>query len=73
MFNHTELPADLARQRVIGAAEAAAFLNISLPHFRRQYRLGRVPAPIRLTERKLGWRVGTLVDFLNAASKMEAV
>lgn len=59
-----DLPADLARSRVIGASEAARFLNLSLPHFRRQYRAGKVPKPIKITERKLGWRFGDLNDFV---------
>lgn len=58
------LPVDISRQRVISAAEAAAFLNLSLPHFRRLYRSGGVPAPIQLSTRRLGWRVSTLIDWL---------
>ena len=72
MSNKDNLPADLARLRVIGSAEAAAFCNISLPHFRRMYRTGKAPAPIRLSERKLGWRVGDLLDWTAAAPKREA-
>ncbi|WP_152044878.1 helix-turn-helix transcriptional regulator [Aureimonas psammosilenae] len=69
---NSPLPADMARNRVVGSKEAATFLNVSLPHFRRLYQTGKVPAPIKISERKLGWRVGVLVDFVNAASKMEA-
>lgn len=58
------LPVDISRQRVISAAEAAAFLNLSLPHFRRLYRSGGVPAPFQLSTRRLGWRVSTLIDWL---------
>ncbi|WP_116529385.1 AlpA family transcriptional regulator [Microvirga sp. KLBC 81] len=60
------LPADLNRHRVLSAAEAAAFLNLSLPHFRRLYRSGAVPPPIRLSERRLGWRVGDLIVWIEA-------
>ena len=63
---------DISRYRIIGSAEAAAFCNISLPHFRRMYRTGKAPAPIRLSERKLGWRVGDLLDWTAAAPKREA-
>ncbi|MEF2548995.1 hypothetical protein VQ045_17690 [Aurantimonas sp. E1-2-R+4] len=66
------LPPDLARHRVIGSAEAAAICNISLPHWRRLYRAGKAPAPIRLSERKLGWRVGDLLNWMSAAEKREA-
>lgn len=72
MSSTPSLPADLARLRVVGSAEAAALCNISLPHFRRMYRAGRAPAPIKLTDRKLGWQVGALADWINAAPKREA-
>jgi prophage regulatory protein len=61
-----KLPTDLTRFRVMGVTEAAAFFNYSIPHFRRLYRNGRVPPPLRIGERKLGWRVGDCIDFLEA-------
>ncbi len=72
MSNLEHLPPDLARHRVIGSAEAAAICNISLPHWRRLYRTGKAPAPIRLSERKLGWRIGDLLDWMSTAEKREA-
>jgi predicted DNA-binding transcriptional regulator AlpA len=60
----TSLPKDLARNRVLNTAEAAAFLNFSVPHFRRLYRSGGVPAPIQLSTRKLGWKTGELIDWV---------
>jgi predicted DNA-binding transcriptional regulator AlpA len=60
------LPFDLGRNRVVDAAAASAFWGISLPHWRRLYRAGKVPRPIKIGERKLGWRVGALVDALKA-------
>ncbi len=58
------LPADLARHKVLSTAEAAAFCNFSVPHWRRLYRSKAVPSPIKLSARKLGWRVGDLVAWL---------
>src|SRR5688500_11429188 len=58
------LPAEISRHKVLNTAEAAALLNFSIPHFRRLYRRGGVPAPIQLSSRKLGWRAGELVDWL---------
>jgi prophage regulatory protein len=58
------LPADLGRHAVLNTAQAAEFLNFSIPHFRRLYRSGAVPAPIQLSSRKLGWRVTTLIEWL---------
>jgi predicted DNA-binding transcriptional regulator AlpA len=60
------LPMELSRQRVLNSGEAAKFVGLSLPHWRRLYRAGKVPRPLQLGERKLGWRIGDLVDFLAA-------
>jgi predicted DNA-binding transcriptional regulator AlpA len=58
------LPSDLGRNRVLDAATASAFWGVSLPHWRRLYRAGKVPRPIKIGERKLGWRIGALADAL---------
>lgn len=58
------LPPDLARHRVLNSAEAAAFCNYSLPHWRRLYAKGEVPSPLRLGTRKYGWKVGDLIDWI---------
>ena len=59
-----ELPADFARHRVLNANEAAAFCSFSVPHWRRLYRAGRVPRPLQLSARKLGWRISDLIEWL---------
>ena len=58
------VPVAYARNRVLDSQQAATFLGLSLPHFRRLYRLGKVPRPINITERKLGWPFGVLNDFV---------
>ncbi|WP_131196854.1 helix-turn-helix transcriptional regulator [Lichenihabitans psoromatis] len=63
------VPAEYARNRVLDSQQAADFLNLSLPHFRRLYRLGKVPRPIKITERKLGWPFGLLNDFVASRTK----
>jgi predicted DNA-binding transcriptional regulator AlpA len=63
------IPFDLTRQKVLNTAEAAGFLNFSVPHFRRLYRSGGVPAPIQLSTRKLGWRTGDLIDWVAARQR----
>lgn len=65
-------PSDLGRNRVLDAAAAAAFWGISLPHWRRLYRAGKVPRPIKIGERKLGWRIGALADALEARASAAA-
>jgi len=59
-----DLPSDLGRSRILDAAMASAFWGVSLPHWRRLYRTGKVPRPIKVGERKLGWRIGDLADAL---------
>lgn len=58
----------IAMARVVGSAEAAAFCNYSLAHWLRLTREGKVPAPVRLGARKLGWRLGQLVAFTNQSA-----
>ena len=60
------LPNDLGRNRILNAEVAAAFWGVSVPHWRRLYRAGKVPRPIKVGERKLGWRIGVLTDALEA-------
>jgi predicted DNA-binding transcriptional regulator AlpA len=55
---------DISRHRILSAAEAAAFLNLSTAHFRRLYRNGGAPAPLRLSERRLGWPLFVLIEWL---------
>ena len=51
---------ELLRHRILNSAQAAAYSGFSLPHWRRLCRAGRAPAPIRIGERKLGWRLSDL-------------
>jgi prophage regulatory protein len=66
------LPVDLARHRVLDTAESAAFCNYSIPHWRRMYRTGDAPKPLKLGARKLGWRIGDLVDWLASRAREAA-
>jgi len=63
-----QLPADLARHRVLSTKETAAFIGFSVPHTRRLYREKKMPEPLKLSARKLGWRLGDLIDWLQARS-----
>lgn len=66
------LPADLGRNRILDAEASATYWGVSLPHWRRLYRSGKVPRPIKIGERKLGWRVGALADALAARADAAA-
>jgi predicted DNA-binding transcriptional regulator AlpA len=59
------LPAQFARYRLLDTTEAAAFCRLSVAHWRRLYRTGTAPAPVRLSARKYGWRVGDLIDWID--------
>ena len=63
------LPFDLGRNRVLSAAASAEFWGVSLSHWRRLYRTKKVPQPIKVGERKLGWRIGVLADALAALAE----
>ena len=71
MQSALNLPTELARSRVLDTTEAAAFCKLSIPHWRRLYRSGTAPRPVRLGARKYGWRIGDLVDWIEA-SRAEA-
>ena len=66
------LPQFVDRDRIIDVDQVAMLLNFSVAHVRRLYRMGKIPRPFKIGGMKNGWRVGTIVDFVNAASGREA-
>ena len=64
-----ELPCDGSNHRMIGAAQAAELCNVSLAHWRRLYRSGSTPAPIRIGLRKLGWIESDLVAWITTRAE----
>ena len=66
------LPPSFARNRILSAAEAARYWGVSLPHWRRMGRDGKVPKSIRISERRIGWRVGELAAALDARDEVRA-
>ncbi len=65
-------PLEIARHRILNTADAAKFYGVSLPQWRLLYRRKAVPAPIRLSERRYGWRVGDLIDALENRARSAA-
>ena len=55
--------------RVIGKAEVARLTGFHLVTIDRLVKQGLFPRPFRIGQRQLGWRYGTVVDFLR---KLEA-
>ena len=58
------VPDSLNRERLLDTAQAAEFCGFSVPHFRRLYKAHKVPAPIRIGERKYGWHLSGLINFV---------
>lgn len=63
------LSPEITRRRVIGTADAAKFCDLSVKTLRRMKDSGAIPAPIRLSERRIGWRIGDLIDWLDCREK----
>jgi predicted DNA-binding transcriptional regulator AlpA len=72
MAKLAELPPTLTESRILTSAEAAAFWGVSLDYWRRLNAAGRVPKPIRIGNRKLGWRIGSLSAALQALEREAA-
>lgn len=58
-------PPDIARKRILGTADAANFCGQSVANWRKLRAEKRLPGAICLGGKKLGWRVGDLIDWLD--------
>lgn len=67
------LPPNTARSRVLGLTASAEFIGLSVNTCRRMYAAGTLPRPIKLNTRKYGYQLGTLIDWLEARKKLQAV
>jgi prophage regulatory protein len=61
-----DLPPEIARHRVLDERAAAAFIGLSAPTLERIRKLGRAPRHLRLSERRLGYKVCDLLAWLEA-------
>jgi predicted DNA-binding transcriptional regulator AlpA len=64
MQSLNSFPPDLTRNRILDSGQASEFWGVSTAHWRRLYRARKVPPPIRVGDRKYGWRLSDLVDAL---------
>ena len=60
------LPANLTPERILSVAQGAQLYGISIATFRRLKRAGKLPPPLQLSERRIGWRVRDLIEHLKA-------
>lgn len=64
MQTDKNLPDALLGERVINTQQAAGLLNVSVATVRRQCARGDIPRPIKLSERRIGWRVKDLLAHI---------
>jgi predicted DNA-binding transcriptional regulator AlpA len=62
-------PPDQTRNRILDSRQASEFWGVSTAHWRRLYRAKKVPSPIRIGDRKYGWRIGDLIDGLDERAR----
>lgn len=60
-----QFPAEIARKRVLPTEKAAEFCGQSLANWRKLRTEKKLPQAIRVGGKKLGWRVGDLIDWLD--------
>lgn len=72
MLDLQQLPSDLARNRLVNTRAAAEYIGVDVQAFRRMIAAGTVPAPIQLSERVRGWRLGELSDWVEARAAERA-
>jgi predicted DNA-binding transcriptional regulator AlpA len=58
------LPLEVARHRILDVKETAVFLSLSIPSVRRLHRAKQIPEAVRLSSRRIGWKLGDLLDWL---------
>jgi predicted DNA-binding transcriptional regulator AlpA len=62
----TQVPEFLDRNRILNVKRMAEVLGFSVAHLRRLYRNGKIPAPTKIGERKLGWPAGVVIDLTSS-------
>ncbi len=60
------LPLGLDSSRILSAKQTAEILGLSICTVRRLHWAGKLPAPIRLSTRRIGWKVADLLAFVDA-------
>jgi predicted DNA-binding transcriptional regulator AlpA len=65
IFPPIELPPEIARQRVVDEKTAAEFVGLAAITLERARKAGTGPRHVRLSERRIGYRVCDLVAWLD--------
>jgi len=59
--------------RVVSEAQAAEIIGYSKDTLRREFRAGRAPARVRLSGRRIGYRLSAIFAFLEAHTEKPGV
>lgn len=63
------LPEHAQRERIIDRRYLPPIVLLSEPQIDRKVKSGDFPPPIRLSERRVGWRLGDVLDWLASRQK----
>jgi predicted DNA-binding transcriptional regulator AlpA len=63
------VPPALELDRVVSEKQAAVILGYSKDTLRREFRAGRAPARVRLSDRRIGYRLSAIYRFLEACAE----
>jgi predicted DNA-binding transcriptional regulator AlpA len=63
------LPAAFGRNKVLNTRDTCKFLGFSVAHWRRLRAKREAPPGVRIGTRIQGWRVGTLIEWLETRSQ----
>jgi predicted DNA-binding transcriptional regulator AlpA len=58
------LPRALEIERVLSRSQTAQLLNVSVPTLDRLRRAGRLPRPVQVSDRRVGWRTRDLLEHV---------
>jgi predicted DNA-binding transcriptional regulator AlpA len=67
MSESNALPNALSHQQILTVTQTATLLGVSVPTVRRLRKTKKLPQPIRLSERRIGWRAADLIEHIAAA------
>jgi prophage regulatory protein len=71
-WNMAALPAELNRHRIIPTPRALELVGVSPAQWRRLRAEGLAPQPVMIGARKQGYRLGSLLDWMEARTKQPA-
>jgi predicted DNA-binding transcriptional regulator AlpA len=60
------LPESLTLERVLDAKQGAELFGVSVATFRRLHRTKKLPAPVQISDRRLGWKARELLAYRDA-------